>query len=69
MVQEIYAEATGEKVVEQVQNKLSSVLDKFKEEQIPDLEELQFEPVTMKQAKSLMDNRLNKFKLVESIFA
>lgn len=69
MVQEIYAEANGEKVVEQVQNKLAAALDKFKEEQIPDLEELQFEPINMKQAKSLMDNRLNKFKLVESIFA
>ena len=68
LVQEIYAEANGEKV-EQVQNKLSAVLDKFKEEQIPDLEELQFEPLNMKQAKSLMDNRLNKFKLVETIFA
>merc|ERR1712070_396347 len=68
LVQEIYNEATTEKV-EQVKTNLSAALAKFKEEEIPNLEELQFEPINMKQAKSLMDNKLNKFKIVESIFA
>ena len=57
MVQEVYAEAAQEKI-NNAKNKLAAIVDKFKEEQIPDLEELQFEPLNLKQAKSLMDDRL-----------